>query len=289
MTSMLSRLAGPIALALLAMIVSPAIGQEAQQPTHFPIKAPEQLRWSFAGPFGRFDPAQLQRGFLIYREVCSNCHSMKLVAFRNLAQPGGLELTAEQVKAIAASYPVKVNDGPNDAGEMFERSPRASDRIPSRFANEQAAAAANNGAVPPDLSLMAKARAAERGPIWTVIDFFTQYQEAGPDYVHSLLTGFQDPPPGVKVPDGTYYNPYFLNAPSLAMPPPLSAGQVAYTDGTPTTVDQYARDVAAFLMWTAEPHLIERKRMGFEVFVFLLIFAGLMYLTKKRVWAGVAH
>jgi ubiquinol-cytochrome c reductase cytochrome c1 subunit len=288
MTSMFPRLAGPLALALVALLASPAMAQEVQPPTQFPIKQPEQQRWSFAGPFGRFDTAQLQRGFQVYKEVCSNCHSMKLVAFRNLADAGGLGFTQDQVKALAATY--KVSDGPNDAGDMFERPGRPSDHLPSPFANEQAAAAANNGAVPPDLSLIAKARAAERGPVWTVIDFLTQYQEAGPDYIHALLTGFQDAPPGLKIPDGTHYNPYFLNAASLSMPPPLTAaGQIAYTDGTPTTVDQYARDVAAFLMWTAEPHLVERKRIGFEVFVFLLVFAGMMYLTKKRVWAKVAH
>lgn len=287
MTSMFSRLAGPLAFGLAAFLLVPAAAQEIQQPTHFPIKEPEPQRWSFAGPFGRFDTAQLQRGFQVYKEVCSNCHSMKLIAFRNLADPGGPHFTADQVKALAATY--KVSDGPNDAGDMFERPGRPSDHLPSPFANDQAAAAANNGAAPPDLSLMAKARAAERGPVWTVLDFLTQYQESGPDYIHALLTGFQDPPPGVKIPENTHYNPYFLNAASLAMPPPLAAGQVAYTDGTPTTVDQYARDVAAYLMWTAEPHLVERKRLGFEVFVFLLVFAGLMYLTKKRVWAEVAH
>jgi ubiquinol-cytochrome c reductase cytochrome c1 subunit len=287
MTSMLPRIAGALAAGLVALSFSAASAQEIQQPTQFPIKLPEQEKWSFAGPFGHFDTAQLQRGFQVYKEVCSNCHSMKLVAFRTLADPLGPAFTQDQVKSLAATY--KITDGPNDAGDMFERPGRPSDHLPSPFPNEQAAAAANNGAAPPDLSLMAKARAAERGPIWTVIDFLTQYQEAGPDYIHSLLTGFQDPPPGLKIPDGTHYNPYFLNAASLAMPPPLSAGQVAYTDGTPTTVDQYARDVAAFLMWTAEPHLVERKRLGFQVFVFLLVFAGMMYLTKQRVWAKVAH
>ena len=189
---------------------------------------------------------------------------------------------------MPATY--KISDGPNDAGDMFERPGRPSDHLPSPFPNPQAAAAANNGAAPPDLSLMAKARAVERGPCsGRSLDFFTQYQEGGPDYIHALLTGFQDPPPGLKIPDGTHYNPYFLNAPSLAMPPPLTDGQVTYTDGTPTTVDQYARDVAAFLMWTAEPHLVERKRIGFEVFIFLIVFAGLMYLTKRKVWAKVAH
>jgi ubiquinol-cytochrome c reductase cytochrome c1 subunit len=287
MRLLLSRLAGAFAAGVATLLVSSALAQPVQAPTQFPIKEPEPQRWSFAGPFGSFDTAQLQRGYQVYKEVCSNCHSMKLVAFRNLAQAGGPDFTADQVKALAATF--KVTDGPNDAGDMFERPGRPSDRFPSPFPNEQAAAAANNGAAPPDLSLMAKARAAERGPVWTVIDFLTQYQEAGPDYIHALLTGFQDPPPGLTIPDGTHYNPYFLSAASLAMPPPLSAGQVAYTDGTPTTVDQYARDVAAFLMWAAEPHLVERKRMGFEVFVFVLIFAGMMYLTKKRVWGKIPH
>ncbi len=136
---------------------------------------------------------------------------------------------------------------------------------------------------------MAKARGAPRGVFWAILDFFTQYQEGGPDYVHALLTGFQDPPPGVTIPEGTHYNPYFLAAASLKMPPPLSDGAVTYTDGSPQTVDQYARDVSAFLMWTAEPHLGERKRIGFMVFIFLIVFAGLMYLTKKKVWEGVAH
>ena len=287
MIAMLPRLAGALAAGIVALFLSPAWAQEAQQPLTFPIKVPEQERWSFAGPFGRFDTAQLQRGFQVYKEVCANCHSMNLVAFRNLADPFGPAFTTDQVKSLAATY--KINDGPNDAGDMFERPGRPSDRLPAPFPNVQAAASANNGAAPPDLSLMAKARAAERGPIWTVLDFLSQYQEAGPDYIHALLTGFQDPPTGLKIPDGTHYNPYFLNAASLSMPPPLSAGQVAYTDGTPTTVDQYARDVSAFLMWTAEPHLVERKRLGFQVFVFLLVFTGMMYLTKKRVWAKIPH
>ena len=287
MIAMLPRLAGSLAAGIVALFLSPAWAQEVQQPLTFPIKVPEQERWSFAGPFGRFDTAQLQRGFQVYKEVCANCHSMNLVAFRNLTDPLGPAFTPDQVKALAATY--KINDGPNDAGDMFERPGRPSDRLPAPFPNVQAAASANNGAAPPDLSLMAKARAAERGPIWTVLDFLSQYQEAGPDYIHALLTGFQDPPTGLKIPDGTHYNPYFLNAASLSMPPPLSAGQVAYTDGTPTTIDQYARDVSAFLMWTAEPHLVERKRLGFQVFVFLLVFTGMMYLTKKRVWAKIPH
>jgi ubiquinol-cytochrome c reductase cytochrome c1 subunit len=191
------------------------------------------------------------------------------------------------VKALAATY--QVTDGPNDAGDMFERPGRPYDHLPSPFANEQAAAAANGGAAPPDLSLMAKARASHRGPFFTVLDFFTQYQEGGPDYIHALLTGFRDPPAGLVIPEGTHYNPYFQSAASLKMPPPLSADQVTYSDGTPQTVDQYARDVAAYLMWAAEPHLDARKRIGFQVGIFIIVFAGLLYLTKRRVWSDVEH
>ena len=281
------------AAVLLALSI-PAFAEEAPAapaapaPTAFPLKLPEPQVWSFAGPFGRFDQAQLQRGYQVYKEVCAACHSMKLVAFRNLADEGGPGFSEEQVKALAATF--KINDGPNDAGDMFVRDGRPSDTFPSPFPNPQAAAAANNGAAPPDLSLMAKAREAERGPLFTILDFFTQYQEGGVDYVHSLLTGFnQTPPPGLKIPDGLNYNPYFLYGPALAMPPPLSDGQVTYADGSPQTVDQYARDVSAYLMWVAEPHLVDRKRIGFEVLIFLVVFGGLMYLTKRRVWAKVAH
>jgi ubiquinol-cytochrome c reductase cytochrome c1 subunit len=282
------KLAAAVFAALLAVAVVPALAQEPSATPSYPLKKPELQQWSFAGPFGKFDTAQLQRGYQVYKEVCSACHSMKLVAFRNLADEGGPGFTEDQVKALAASF--KINDGPNDAGDMFDRPGRPSDTFPSPFPNSQAAAAANNGAAPPDLSLMAKAREAERGPLFTILDFFTQYQEGGVDYVHSLLTGFnQTPPPGLKIPDGLHYNPYFLYGPALAMPPPLTDGQVNYTDGSPQTVDQYARDVSAYLMWVAEPHLVDRKRIGFEVLVFLVVFAGLMYLTKRRVWAKVAH
>jgi ubiquinol-cytochrome c reductase cytochrome c1 subunit len=257
------------------------------QPSSFPQKTPTLISWSFGGFFGTYDQAQLQRGYQVYKEVCSNCHSMNLVAFRNLGDEGGPHFSADEVKALAAGY--TVTDGPNDVGDNFQRAGRPSDYFLAPFANLQAAAASNGGGVPPDLSVIAKSRAPGRGLLLSLVDFFTGYQEAGPDYIHALLTGFSDPPAGVKIPDGTYYNPYFLNAVSLKMPPPLMDGLVTYSDGSPKTVDQYAKDVSAFLMWTAEPHLVERKRMGFEVFVFLLIFAGMMYLTKKRVWAKVAH
>ncbi len=277
-----------VAAAVVAFSAATVLAQEGgTQPTSFPQKTPPLLSWSFAGPFGKFDRAQLQRGYQVYKEVCSNCHSMKYVAFRNLEAEDGPGFSVDEVKALAASF--QITDGPNDSGDMFQRPGKPSDHFPSPFPNPEAAAASNGGAAPPDLSLMAKARGAERGVFWAIVDFFTQYQEGGPDYIHALLTGFTDPPKGVTVPDGTYYNPYFMTAVSLKMPPPLADDQVTYTDGTPQTVDQYARDVAAFLMWAAEPHLVARKRMGFEVVVFLLVFAGLMLLTKRQIWSKVAH
>lgn len=278
-----------LAVAVLAALLSvPALAQEGGSATpEYPLKKPVLQSWSFAGPFGKFDRAQLQRGYKVYKEVCSLCHSMEYLAFRNLESEGGPGFTEDEVKALAASF--TVTDGPDDSGDMFERPGKPSDRFPSPFPNVEAAAAANGGAAPPDLSLIAKARAAHRGVLWAIVDFFTQYQEGGPDYVHALLTGFSDPPAGVTIPDGTYFNPYFMTAVSLKMPPPLSDDQVTYTDGTPQTVDQYARDVAAFLMWAAEPHLVARKRMGLEVTVFLIVFAGLMFLTKRKVWSNVAH
>ena len=293
MKSTLAAVVFPAAIGLglpaLAEDAAPAAAPEpaAASEAHFPILRPELHSWSFAGPFGKFDTAQLQRGYQIYKEVCSACHSMKYLSFRNLGDEGGPAFTEDEVKSLAATF--QIQDGPNEAGEMFQRAGKPADHFPSPFPNPEAAAAANGGAAPPDLSLIAKARGAPRGIVWALLDFFTQYQEGGPDYVHALLTGFRDPPAGVTVPEGTYYNPYFLAAPSLKMPPPLSADAVTYTDGTPQTVDQYARDVAAFLMWTAEPHLVARKRIGFEVTIFLLVFAGLMYLTKKKVWSNVAH
>jgi ubiquinol-cytochrome c reductase cytochrome c1 subunit len=285
-----ARLAGLALVAGLAAASASAEeagGEHAAAPTHFPILLPEPQEWSFAGVFGKYDTAQLQRGFQVYKEVCAACHSMKEVAFRHLGEEGGPHFTEDEVKALAATY--QVSDGPNDAGDMFERPGRPSDYLPSPFANEQAAAAANGGAAPPDLSLMAKARGSHRGPFFTVLDFFTQYQEGGPDYVHALLTGFRDPPAGLTIPEGTYYNPYFQSAVSLKMPPPLSDNQVTYNDGSPQTVDQYARDVSAFLMWAAEPHLDARKRVGFQVGIFLIVFAGLLYLSKRKVWSAVAH
>jgi len=249
-------------------------------------EAPPGNKWSFAGPFGKYDRGSLQRGLKVYKEVCSNCHALSYIAFRNLADPGGPGYSEAQVAALASEY--KIKDGPNDQGDMFERPGRAADYFPSPFPNEQAARASNGGAAPPDLSLITKARSYERGFPWFVFDFFTQYQEQGPDYVAAILQGFEDTPPaGFKLPEGSYYNKYFPGH-AIKMPKPLQDGQVTFDDGSPTTVAQYAKDVTTFLMWAAEPHMEARKQLGFQVFVFLVIFVGLMYFTKKKVWAD-AH
>jgi ubiquinol-cytochrome c reductase cytochrome c1 subunit len=256
----------------------------AAQTGHYPILKPKQMDWSFAGPFGKYDKGQLQRGLKVYTEVCSACHSMNLVAFRTLEDLGYSEA---QVKAFAANY--EVEDGPNADGEMFTRTAVPSDHFPSPFPNKEAAAAANGGAAPPDFSLIAKARGVTRGFPTFVFDIFTQYQQGGPDYIHALLTGYQDPPEGVEVAEGTHYNPYFIAGQALAMAQPISDGQVTYDDGSPETLEQYSRDVSAFLMWAAEPHLEDRKRMGFMVMIFLAIFTALIYLTKKSVYANKEH
>jgi ubiquinol-cytochrome c reductase cytochrome b/c1 subunit len=244
---------------------------------------PPSQTWSFAGPFGKYDRGALQRGLKVYKEVCSACHSLNYIAFRNLADPGGPGYSTAQAAALAAEY--KIKDGPNDQGEMFERPGRPADYFPAPFPNEQAARASNGGAAPPDLSLITKARSYERGFPRFIFDFFTQFQEQGPNYVSALLQGFEaKPPAGVTLPEGSYYNKYFPGH-AIKMPPPLSDGQVTFDDGSPATVAQYAHDVSTFLMWAAEPHMEERKRLGLQVFVFLIIFAGLMYFTKKKVWA----
>ncbi|WP_458757363.1 cytochrome c1 [Afipia sp. TerB] len=247
---------------------------------------PPSLDWSFAGPFGKFDQAQLQRGLKVYKEVCSACHALSLVAFRNLADPGGPGYTPAQAAAFAAEY--KVQDGPNDSGEMFERPGRPADYFPSPFPNEQAARAANGGAAPPDLSLIAKARGYERGFPQFIFDAFIQFQEKGPNYIDALLQGYEEKPPaGFNLPEGSHYNRIFPGH-AIKMPKPLSDGQVTYDDGSPATVQQYAKDVAAFLMWTAEPHLEARKRLGLQVMVFLVALSLLLYFTKRKVWAN-AH
>ena len=270
-----------LALAAAALFAAPLAAHAAETVT------PPAQKWSFSGPFGKFDRAQLQRGFKVYREVCANCHSLKLVAFRNLAEAGGPGYSAAQAAAVAAEY--KIKDGPNDQGEMFERPGRVADYFPAPFANDAVARAANGGALPPDLSVMAKARGYERGFPKFVFDIFTQFQEQGPDYLAALLTGYENAPADFNLPSGSHYNKYFPGH-AIGMPKPFDEGQITYDDGSPATTQQYAKDISAFLMWAAEPHMEARKRIGFQVIIFLLVFAGLLYFTKKKVWADVhAH
>lgn len=228
----------------------------------------EEQRWSFDGLFGTFDQAALQRGFQVYNEVCAACHSLSLMAYRNLTEIG---FTEDQVKKIAAA--VEVTDGPDDEGEMFERPGRATDRFKSPFANEQAARAANNGAFPPDLTLMTKARL------------------GGADYLYGLMIGYKDEPPKdmhLTMQEGMSFNMAFPGH-QIAMPPPLSDEMVEYADGTKATVTQMARDVTEFLAWTAEPELEGRKRLGIKVVLFLFVLTGMLYAVKRRVWSDVDH
>ena len=227
-------------------------------------KHPAAIDWSFNGLFGTYDRDALRRGFQVYKEVCASCHSLDQIAFRNLAQPGGPEFSAAEVKAIAKEY--MVEDGPDDYGDMFEREALPKDKFPSPYPNENAARAANGGAYPPDLSLINKARG------------------GGADYVHALLSGYEDPPEGLEMRAGLYYNPYMAGG-KIAMPAPLLEELVEYSDGTEATVEQMSMDVTHFLNWTAEPELEERKRMGFMVLIYLTIFAGLMFFSMRKIWA----
>jgi ubiquinol-cytochrome c reductase cytochrome c1 subunit len=226
------------------------------------VKPPSQ-KWSFTGLFGTFDRNALQRGFQVYNEVCAGCHSLRLVAYRNLMEIG---FTEDQVKTIAAEK--EVQDGPNDEGEMFDRPARPSDRFVSPFPNDNAARAANNGAFPPDLSLIVKAR------------------KNGANYLHALMTGYKDPPAGTTLPEGMAYNEYFPGK-QISMPSPLSDDGVEYADKTKATVDQMSRDVTVFLAWAAEPELEARKAMGVKVLLFLLVLTGLLYAVKRKIWADV--
>jgi cytochrome c1 len=205
------------------------------------------------------------------------------VAFRNLADAGGPGYSAAQAAAVAAEYKIK---DINDRGDQIERAGRPADHFPAPFPNELAAQTVH-GVAPPDMSTLAKARSYSRGFPWFVFDLFMQYQEQGPDYIAALLKGYVDAPKDFKLPSGGNYNEYFPGH-VIAMPAPLQAGQVTYDDGSPQTLEQYAKDVSAFLMWAAEPHLVARKRIGFQVMIFLIVLAGLMYFTKKKVWSA-AH
>jgi ubiquinol-cytochrome c reductase cytochrome c1 subunit len=251
------------ALAVAAGLLAGAgLGASQAQAAGEAIKLPE-VRFSFNGIFGHFDRASAQRGFQVYKEVCANCHAMHLLSYRNLRELG---LSDAEVRAIAAT--VQVQDGPNDEGQMFERAGRPSDRFRSPFSNEKAARAANNGAYPPDLSVIAKAR------------------EGGAAYLYALLTGYEDPPAGTTLMEGMHYNKYFAGH-QIAMAAPLSEGQVDYHDGTKASVEQMTRDVAQFLAWAAEPEMEQRKAMGVKIVLFLTVLGGLAYAVKRKVWADV--
>lgn len=245
---------------------------------------PERHNWSWDGPFETFDANQLQRGFLVYQQVCASCHGLELLSFRNLGQPGGPFADIENpetgetysnpndnpvVMAIAAEYIIA--DGPDDFGDMFERPGIPADAFPNPYANPQQAAAANNGAAPPDLSVIVKAR------------------HYGANYIRSLMLGYgEEVPYDVELLPGQHYNPYFPGG-VLAMGPQLFEGAVSYPDGSPETPEQYAEDVTTFLAWASEPHQDQRKRMGLGVMIFLTIFAGLLWMAYRQVWANVKH
>ena len=222
--------------------------------------------WSFKGYFGKFDRAALQRGYQVYAEVCASCHSMKYLSYRNLAEKGGPEFSEQQAKAIAANF--EVIDGPNDDGDMFTRPARLSDKFVQPYRNVKEAMASNGGAYPPDMSVLVKARS------------------GGADYVYSLLLGYEDPPSGVTLDDGVYYNKYMYGN-NIKMPKPLMDGQVEYNDGTEATEQQMAKDLVTFLAWSAEPHLEARHKIGFKAIVYLIIITILVYFSMKKIWSRV--
>ena len=225
-----------------------------------------KIDWSFKGLFGKFDRGSLQRGYQVYSEVCASCHSMKYLSYRNLSEKGGPEFSVEQAKAIAASF--EITDGPNADGEMFTRPGKLSDKFLMPYANDKEAQAANGGAYPPDMSVLAKARS------------------GGADYLYSILLGYVDPPEGITLDDGVYYNKYMYGN-NIKMAKPLEDDLVEYSDGTIASEEQMAKDVVTFLMWSAEPHLESRHRMGFKVIVYLIILTILVYFSMKKIWSRV--
>ena len=225
-----------------------------------------KIDWSFKGLFGKFDRGSLQRGYQVYSEVCAGCHSMKYLSYRNLSEKGGPEFSVEQVKAIASSF--EVTDGPNEDGDMFTRPAKLSDKFVKPYENEKAAQAANGGAYPPDMSVLAKARS------------------GGADYLYSLLLGYEAPPSGTTLDEGVYYNKYMYGN-NIRMAKPLDDGLVEYSDGTTASEEQMAKDVVTFLMWAAEPHLESRHKMGFKAIVYLIILTILVYFSMKKIWSRV--
>ena len=277
-----------------ALVLAAVLGFAAASPVLAKTTAeePKDMHWSFEGPFGRFDQEQLQRGYKVYHDVCSSCHSMRLLSYRNLGQPGGPFFDPKHpnpndnpyVKAIAKDF--QVPDVDQETGDAIKRPATPADAFVSPYPNEPAARASNGGALPPDLSVIVKAR------------------EEGPRYVFSILRGYVTPPKGMTVPAGKFYNPYMPGDMSsfwsgdansvpkggfIAMPLQLTPDRVTFDDGTKATADQEAKDVVAFLSWAAEPHMEERKKLGFSVMIYLLLFAGLLYASYRRLWRDIAH
>ncbi len=253
------------------------------------VKSAEDIAFSFEGPFGTFDRAQLKRGFQVYQEVCSACHSANLLSYRNLSEPGGPEFSIDQVKEIAAE--VEVQDGPDEEGEMFERPGRPADAFKAPFRNDNEARAYNSGALPPDLSLITKAREGFSYP-WYVSPLIKLWTGGGgPEYVYGVLTGYSEPhdEEAENAPEGKFYNQYATAGPWISMVPPLAEEIVEYEDGTPASVEQMAADVSTFLAWAAEPTMEARKHLGMMVMIYLIILAGLMYLVKLKLWRNVKH
>ena len=279
------------AVMLLAATV-PVLAAEEDAPQFI-----EHLDWSFGGVGGQYDRAQLQRGFQVFQQVCTACHGLKYVRFRNLTEPGGPQFPVEAVKALAASWPYQITDGPNDEGEMIERLPTLADPIVGPYKNDKEARAVQGGALPPDLSLVVKARTLEsHAPwythwLWMVSDIATGYQDGGADYLYALLTGYEEAPTGVEMAEGMYYNAAFPGH-QMAMAPPLSMDffiEYQPDAGATGSLDQNAKDVTAFLAWAADPSLDTRKRLGWQVLLYLVITTLLLYAVKKRVWARVKH
>ena len=222
--------------------------------------------WSFKGLTGKFDRASLQRGYQVYKEVCSSCHSMQYLSYRNLGEKGGPEFSIEEVKAIAAS--IEIEDGPDSQGEMYLRAGRPSDKFKSPYPNIKASMAANGGAYPPDMSVLVKAR------------------PGGANYIYSVLMGYEDPPTGISLDDGVYYNKYMIGN-KIKMSAPLIEDIVEYTDGTEASVEQMAKDVTTFLSWTAEPELESRHKLGIKVIIYLILLTTLVYLSMRRIWSRI--
>ena len=290
----IATLAGVAVISVAALISVPTAVFSAGDEIYV-----DRQDWSFAGVFGHYDRAQLQRGFQVYREVCQSCHSVKLLSYRNLSEAGGPEFPEEAVKALAAEDEVLA--GPNedgdivdDSGELFVRPAKLSDRMKLSYPNDAAARAANGGALPPDLSVITKARGVPTKAPFAVAgwakDILGGYQEGGADYLYALLVGYDEStaPEGFEAAEGMYYNSAFPGH-QIAMPEPLDDGLVEYADGTPGTKAQYSKDVTAFLMWAAEPKLEERKQLGLRVMLYLIILSVLLHLTKRALWSRVGH